>query len=269
MSKSSLFWISLAVFSMSVSSSAQAPVSPTEAPNYSLVFYDDFTNLNLAADALTGEYPWYRGIWYESLPTPFKASVSSSALKLTWNTGQSPADTTISSCSQDGLHCRAFRYGYFEARMKWDVATGAWPAFWMIPVQNIWGASETGELDIFEGQGDPADSHTYFGTIHDWVSVNGTSTDIANNLASNSATIPGVDFTQWHKYGVLWVPGTVTWYFDDVQVLTAPTYPIFDQQYFYLMLGEQEGVGWQGGNTTGVTAKNLSLSVDWVKVWQP
>ncbi len=152
--------------------------------------------------------------------------------------------------------------------MKWDVTTGAWPAFWMIPVENIWGATENGELDIFEGQGAPATAQTFYGTIHDWMVINGVSTDVQNNNGHNAVTISGVDFSQWHTYGVLWVPGRVTWYFDQQPVLTANTYPIFDEQDFYLVLGAQEGANWTYGNLTGVTATSMNLYIDWVKVWQ-
>jgi len=130
------------------------------------------------------------------------------------------------------------------------------------------GAEETGELDVFEGQGDTEDAHTFFGTIHDWVTANGASTDIANSNGHNNYKLPGVDFAQWHTYGVLWVPGRVTWYFDDQAVLTVPTYPIFDQQFYYLMFGAQEGANWSAGNMAGVTATGFYLAIDWVKVWQ-
>jgi hypothetical protein len=260
-------WIGVLCFGLSVQLKATGPTPPAQAAGYSLVFFDDFANLNLSADG-TGQYPWYRALWWETPPTPFNSSVSSSVLDLAWTQGQNPADTSITSCSSDGTRCRAFRYGYFEARMKWDVTTGAWPAFWMIPVESIWGATESGELDIFEGQGNPANAHTFFGTIHDWVIVNGTSIDVANNGSKNYYNIAGVDFTQWHTYGVLWVPGKVTWYFDQQPIISAPTYPIFDQQNYYLVLAAQEGADWTAGNTSGVSASSLNLYVDWVKVWQ-
>jgi beta-glucanase (GH16 family) len=197
---------------------------------------------------------------------------SSGALDLDWTrsswSGSGLCDATVEGESNSGLSGQSFRYGYFEARMKWDVTTGAWPAFWMIPVEGIWGATETGELDVFEGQGAPANAHTYYGTVHDWVRMNGTSVDVANNQGSNAAVLAGVDLTQWHTYGVLWVPGKVTWYFDNSPVISAATYPIFDQQNFYLMLGAQEGVNFVSGNMTGVTATSLNLYVDWVKAWQ-
>ncbi len=152
--------------------------------------------------------------------------------------------------------------------MKWDVSTGAWPAFWMIPTQGFSGAPETGELDIFEGQGDPADAQTYFGTIHDWKTINGKAVDVANNNATNAYKAAGVDFSTWHTYGVLWVAGEVTWYLDDQPILSSTTYPIFDQQNYFVMLAAQEGANWTYGNMTGVTASSLHLYVQWIRVWQ-
>jgi beta-glucanase (GH16 family) len=254
-------------FFCSANTRAAGPAPPAQAAGYSLVFYDDFSNLNLSPDG-AGQYSWYPGLPWETPDTLFGASGSSSSLDLTWTRGQSLADTTISSCSSDGNRCRTFRYGYFEARMKWDVTTGAWPAFWMIPVEGIWGAHETGELDVFEGQGDSADGQTFFGTVHDWLNSDGGSFDLANNNAHNWFRLPGVDFSQWHTYGVLWLPGKVTWYFDDKPIITAYSSPIFDQQNFYLLLTMQEGADWTAGNTSGVTASSLNLYVDWVKVWQ-
>ncbi|WOO40095.1 DUF7594 domain-containing protein [Rubellicoccus peritrichatus] len=34
------------------------------------------------------------------------------------------------------------KYGYFEARMRWDTETGMWPAFWLMPQRNQHGIQE-------------------------------------------------------------------------------------------------------------------------------
>jgi glycosyl hydrolase family 16 len=259
--------LACALFGRAEEGWATAPQPPSQAAKYSLVFFENFVNLNLSPTS-SGQYIWFKDLWWETAPETFNAAVASSVLDLKWSKGQNPPETTISSCSPDGLNCRAFRYGYFEARMKWDVSTGAWPAFWLIPVEGIWGAAETGELDVFDGQGDPADAHTYFGTIHDWLTTNGTTVQLASNDGHNYYLASGVDFSQWHNYGVLWVPGYVTWYLDNNPILTAPTYPVFDKQRYFIVLSAQEGVNWTAGDTTGVTAAALNLYVDWVKVWQ-
>ena len=147
--------------------------------------------------------------------------------------------------------------------MKWDPVTGSWPAFWIIPVEGMNGASETGELDIFEGQG--ATPYTYYGSIHDW--RNGS--DVANNNGSNTYQLSNtVDLSQYHTYGALWTPGHVVWYFDDQPILSASTPAIFDSQNYYLIIGSQEGANWSYGNMSGVSASSLPLNVDWVHVWQ-
>ncbi len=264
-----LYWLSCGNHTATTPAAAPAAqiTPPSQAAGYTLAFSDGFSPFDLSPDG-TGNHTWYPGIWWESIPVPFHASVYASLLDLAWTPGQNPADTTISSCAPKGGVCHAFRYGYFEVRMKWDVTTGAWPAFWMIPTQGFTSAPETGELDVFEGQGDPQNAQTFFGTIHDWKTINGKALDVANNDGKNAYTLPGVDFSVLHTYGVLWVPGQVTWYLDNQPVLSSVTYPIFDQQNYFLMLGSQEGVNWISGNTTGVTASSLNLYVAWVRVWQ-
>jgi len=239
---------------------------PPQAAGYSLAFSDNFTPLNLSPNG-EGDYTWYQGLWWNTGTSPSSdISSTKSSLTLNWENGQGTSDTDVSACSPNGLYCHAFRYGYFEASMLWDPTTGSWPAFWMLPVQDITGlgsADESGEIDIFEGQG--ATPNTYFGTIHDW--KNGV--DIANNESTNAYPLAStVNLTQYHTYGVLWVPGTITWYFDNQPLYSAATYPIFDQQNFYPILSSQEGVDWTYGDMSGVTASSIPLNVAWIHVWQ-
>jgi beta-glucanase (GH16 family) len=240
---------------------------PAQAAGYSLMFSDDFTSLNLSPNG-TGNYRWYDGVWFYNNPAPLaNISVANSELSLVWQKSQTGDDTSVETFAQNNANYHAWRYGYFEARMKWDVVTGAWPAFWLTPIEAAFGqdvyngAQEQGEFDIFEGQGDQP--HIYTGTIHDW--VNGKSTSNANNTWTLAST---VDFSQYHTYGMLWIPGKVTWYFDDQPLMSAPTPTVVDKQTYLMILGMQEGAAWQGGNLTGVTVSSMKLTVDWVHVWQ-
>jgi beta-glucanase (GH16 family) len=242
--------------------SAYAQTAPPQASGYNLVFSDEFDSSHVSPTG-TGSYTWYPGIWWErSLPLPSLITDSNSALNLTWSTSGGMYDTSISGLSRDGTQGHTFRYGYFEARMKWDVTTGSWPAFWMVPKQGMQGATDTGEIDIFEGQG--SQPFTYFGTLHEW---NGT-TEIRRN-SPNWVNLPiSNDFSQWHTYGLLWVPGKVTWYYDNQALFSSNTTSVFDAQDFFVVLSMYEGANWTKGNMTGVTASNLNLSADWVRVWQ-
>jgi hypothetical protein len=127
---------------------------------YQLVFHDDFDNLDLSPDS-HGKHVWYEGVWFNKHHVPLSSiSASGGMLTLTWNRGQDQVDTSITTLSHDTKNFRAWKYGYFEARMKWDQVNGAWPAFWLIPVQDANrtdlynGVRESGEVDILEGQGD-------------------------------------------------------------------------------------------------------------------
>ena len=240
---------------------------PSQATAYKLAFEDDFDSLDLSHDG-TGVHTWYQGIWFNHHHSPAaNAFASDSVLSLNWRKNQGSPDTSISTLSRDKQHYRAWRYGYFEARMKWDAVNGAWPSFGLIPVQDATGEDiydgirRSGEIDIFEGMGD--DPHTYFGTLHEWVQLQTAAT--TGNAFKLS---PSVDFSRYHTYGLLWEPGKVTWYFDDRPLHSEPTTPIFDKQDFFLVLGMQEGVDWKSGDVSGVSAQTLNLSVDWVRVWQ-
>jgi hypothetical protein len=240
---------------------------PPQASGYLLAFSTDFYPLNLSPNSV-GSFTWYNpGIWWET-PAPYNnIFLLNSALDLVWTKGQTNADTSISTAAQDGSYYQGWHYGYFEVRMRWDTVNGAWPAIWMIPIQDILspGQQEEGELDIFEGQGNTPD--IFYGTIHDW--KNGQ--DVANNNCCNAYQLPSnVDLSQFHTYGALWTPGHVSWYFDNHLLNTVETYPIFDdlQQSYYLILGSQEGANWTPGNTSGVSATSIWMQVQWVHVWQ-
>lgn len=256
---------------------AAQPDVPPQASGYKLAFEDNFNTLDLATDG-PGEdqksrvHTWYPGVWWSSKPTELgNISVSKSILALTWTRNHPGRDTrtSITTLSHDKRQFKAWRYGYFEARMRWDVVKGAWPAFWLIPVQdatgqNVYdGVKKTGEIDIFEGQGGLP--HTFYGTIHEWWLNTGT--DHSNR--NNAFHLPeDADMSQFHTYGLLWKPGQVTWYFDNHPLHSEKTPEIVDRQDFYLVLTMQEGVNWTGDDLSGVTATRMTLNVDWVRVWQ-
>lgn len=246
---------------------AAVPPAPAAASGYHLAFNEDFDNFDLSPDG-GGSHTWYEGVWFNRIHAPLSnISVSSSALKLVWRREQEAFDTSITTLSRDLRHSLAWRYGYFEARIKWDVVPGAWPALWLIPVPDTNGKAtfkdtgESGELDIFEGQGDHP--HTFFGTAHDWINLHDHPT------SNNSFPLPATaDLAQYHTYGLLWVPGKVTWYFDD-QTLHSEALPgIFDRQDYFIVVSMQEGADWKANNLSEVDATQMTLTADWIRVWQ-
>ena len=197
----------LAAF-LALSSGAYAQAPPSQAAGYDLVFADDFNPLSLSPNG-GGNYNWFDGVWFWN-PAPLSnISTTGTGLTLTWTANQGSDNTSIETFSTASPHYRTFQYGYFEVVMKWDVVTGAYPAVWLTPIEAAFGedhyngVQEQGEFDLFEGQA--AQPHTYFGTVHDWKNLVGSAN--TNNSWQLSSD---VDFSQYHKYGMLWVPGKVT-----------------------------------------------------------
>jgi hypothetical protein len=245
-------------------SAVGSPTPPSQVTGYKLVFSEDFDTPSLSPDG-DGNYIWYKGLWWEKPAPATNISIANSVLALNWRKGQTPNDTSITTLSRDAKYHHAWRYGYFELRMRWDTVTGSWPAIWLMPLQNAdtHDGREAGELDIFEGQG--ATPHTFYGTIHDWTHDQ----DAKNNKGSNYYELSNtVDLSQYHVYGLLWTPGRVVWYLDNQSLFSASTYPIFDLQDYYLIVGSQEGANWTYGDLSGVSASTIAVNVDWVRVWQ-
>lgn len=236
---------------------------PAAAANYRLAWSDEFSALNLSPSG-SGAFNWYRSYWWNSyIPPTANITVANGVLGLKWTRNQGGSETSISTFAHDASQGHVFRYGYFEARMKWDVATGAWPAFWAIPAQAANGQQHTGELDFFEGEG--ADRYTFFGTAHEWNEGRQLWVSNPNYFAAGSSA----DFSQWHTYGSLWTPGQISWFLDGRLLGSSNLPAIFDQQNFFLVLSMQEGANWSPGNLSGVSVQDLNLYVDYVRVWQP
>lgn len=233
---------------------------PAAAPTYQLKFHDDFNVLDLNATRDPRKVStWVEGIYYNECNPQADISVTNSVLSLKWHR---------EACGQTDVSAMlVFRYGYFEARLRFNPVLGMWPAFWMEPVEAINGATHTGEIDIMEFMGD--DLAHIFTTWHEWQG----STDLANNADSNAVVLPAdFDSRAWHKYGMLWTPGQAVWYLDDAQVNASALPPIFDEQHFFPIVSMLEGINWIPGDLVGANgeqvANSLELQADYVRVWQ-
>jgi beta-glucanase (GH16 family) len=250
--------------------------APIAHSGYHLVFRDDFNRLDRRV--------WSTHVWYDDPPSPaWDGFQTVEGGVLTLRTSRSfllpggagwPINTVTSLGSG-----RAFRFGYFEARMRWTAAQGAWPGFWLLstrhatnpayPAVNPYCARHglsnalclSAELDIFEGQG--SDPHGFYGTIHrnscDCYGV----PDAQNR--DNYVRVAPLLGDRWHVYGMLWLPSRVTWYLDGRPVLRAPVYASTSQPMFLLL--QMWTDGWSGPPSAS-TPEVLETQVDYVDVWQ-
>ncbi|MYL48093.1 family 16 glycosylhydrolase [Halobacillus litoralis] len=181
-------------------------------------------------------------------------------------------DYTSAKLKTKGLFSK--KYGKFEAKMKLPEGQGYWPAFWMMPEDDVYGPWPTsGEIDIMEAAG--GDTSTIGGTIHygeEWPN---------NTYTGKEYHFPeGEDFTGYHTYSVEWEPGEIRWYVDGELYQTLNdwfskgenqgekyAFPAPFDQEFYMILNLAVG-GWYGGNPDETTEFPGQMEVDYVRVYE-
>jgi len=121
-----------------------------------------------------------------------------------------------------GLHCcrytsgmvttlgrESFRYGLFEARIKYPPGPGFWTGFWLSPYDYSWPP----EIDVAEHLGSEP-SHI-ISAYHYNIWSKGRKTKSTANLA---IAMPRNMERGWHTYAVMWEPNILKWYVDSKQV---------------------------------------------------
>lgn len=169
----------------------------------------------------------------------------------------------------------AQRFGYFEARMKFQSSPGQWGAFWLMPERNIYCADNSGrdatEIDIVEGfpnpPGAPRNRHRKVNIAVHYDGYGDAHKRQSRSIPSrNDRRIsPGFDASEFHTYGFLWTPDSYVWYLDGIPVHRIDDPNIISQTEKYLKLST-EVAGWSGR----LDHKRLPADtvVDWVRVWQ-
>ena len=143
------------------------------------------------------------------------------------------------------------QYGVFEIRAKVPPGKGLWPAFWLLPANGAWPP----ELDVLEILGDnPSKVHM------SWHS-NG---DGKHSSETKTIDIPDAS-ADFHTYSVEWTKDTINWFFDDIQVASAPT-PSDLHQPMYMLVNLAVGGGWPGAPNAS-TQFPASYSIDWVRAY--
>ena len=163
-----------------------------------------------------------------------------------------------------------FTYGYLEARIKLSPGQGSWPAFWMLG-NNIatvpWPAC--GELDIMEFKG--TFPQVTYGTVHYANSGGG-------HTYKGSTKDVGVDLSlDYHRYGMMWKPDEVTFYFNDSLVYSVqksdtgltrwpfgPNAQGVDPSFYIIF---NLAMGGHFGGAIDPTLNSSSLNVDWVRYY--
>ena len=160
---------------------------------------------------------------------------------------------------------RDFFFGRFEARIKVPTGQGMWPAFWMLPTDEVFGGwPQSGEIDIMENIGSAPS--TVFGTIHYGDPFPNNQSQGATYTFDNAALAD--DF---HVFAVEKEAGEIRWFVDDIlySVKTpsdiAPFSWPFDERFHFLL---NLAVGGNfPGDPDGTTVFPQTYEIDYVRVW--
>ena len=180
----------------------------------------------------------------------------------TWSSGR------IDTCQLAG-----FKYGRLEAKLRYDVVSGAFPAFWTIGTcayyptgEDIVGVkkskgtqwAQNGELDMFEGRGTNK-------TIAQggWYNQD----DGKGNQQLIFGEGKNIDASEYHVYAFEWTPTSITSYIDGVETGTKDITNIKSwQRPMYLILNMAVG---STGGTPAADCTSMKMEVDWVRVYAP
>ena len=182
----------------------------------------------------------------------------------------SPGVYTSARLKTQGLF--SFQYGRYEARIAVPEEQGLWPAAWLMG-NNIaevsWPAC--GEMDMQERIDALLTPDVNYGSIH--------GPGFTGGAISTPFYFPGgVTAATFHTYGMIWKPGSVSYYIDNpaapyatytstatVQDYANATWP-FDSGANFLLLNLAVGGTWPG-NPDGTTVFPATTLVDYVRVY--
>ena len=171
----------------------------------------------------------------------------------------------------------SIKYGRVDVRAKFPSGNGIWPAIWMLPNDNRYGAwAYSGEIDIAEGRGRVPNK--VFGAMH----YGGAWPDNLNTSDLLDITADGkkkTDTTDWHVYSVVWENDNIKVYCDGKAFFKCTkdqwksnsdmgnSYAPFDQR-FYAIINLACGGTFDSGNKPGDDFTGADLYVDYIRAYQ-
>lgn len=156
---------------------------------------------------------------------------------------------------------KLFEYGRMEIRARLFGATGAWPAFWMLPQGKGW--PDGGEIDIMERLNDEGFAYQ---TVHSHY------TYILGIKDPPPGSTAPINTDDYNVYAVEIWPDSLRFFINDIHNFTYPRietdqegqFPFGDP--FYLLLDMQLGGSWVGA----VDPDDLPVEmwIDWVRWYE-
>lgn len=247
-----------------VTASSVRALPPAVSSDYELIWQDEFDGTNLDRsywDYVTGERR-------DAVNTEDAVSVTGgSAVITTYTSGTAHYTGFIQTKEKFSQP-----YGYYEARIKFNDASGMWSAFWLMPytIGTPLGQPDIGgvEIDIVEHRMKKQNGTSIENVINSGLHWDGYN---ANHKKTNNESVqPTLLNGTWHTYGVLWTPAGYTFYFDDTPIWQTSS-AVSHRSSFVLLSSEVEGAGWAGqipaGGYGSPAASTTKMTTDYVRVY--
>ncbi len=159
-----------------------------------------------------------------------------------------------------------WRYGRIEMRAKLPTGRGLWPAFWMMPTDEVFGGwPRSGEIDIMELIGQQP--NRVHGTIHF------ATPSLQHQYQGTFYTLPQGTFNDdFHLFWIEWQQNEIKWYVDSTLYFTrvpanlgGANWPFNER--FHIILNVAVGGNWPG-SPDSTTVFPQAMVVDYVRVYQ-
>jgi len=225
--------------------------SPIAGTNYKLIFDDEFAGTKLDTSEWNTVGPWGHPVSSTLAGETYSAANVTQDNGLTITAERTGNTWTTGIISTNGLE--QWRYGFFDIRAKMPPeAAGFWPAIWMSGSN-----SSTYELDIAEAWGnDPG------------VIAQTTHTSAGQYIGQQQVQTTGTTWSsEYHDYEMLWQPGRVTFYIDNVE--TASFTGDISNEFMYLMINfDVGGPNDFSGPANASTPSPAQFDIQYVRVYQ-
>ena len=155
-----------------------------------------------------------------------------------------------------------FMDGRLEIKAKLNGATGAWPAFWLLPQEGQWPMG--GEIDIMERLN--YDNIAYQ-TVHSHYTY-----DLGFKTTPPQGSTGPIHPEAYNVYAVEMYADSLCFFINDQHTFTYPRIETDQEgqfpfhQPFYLLLDMQLGGSWVGA--VDPTELPVEMSIDWVRFYQ-
>ncbi|MBC7902320.1 MAG: family 16 glycosylhydrolase [Gemmatimonadaceae bacterium] len=246
--------------------------APNNYPGYTLSWADEFNGTSLDAGAWTNELgdgcPTLCGFGNNELQyytNPPSNLFFQDGKMLIEARQESVAGKNFTSARIKTQGKKSFQFGRIDIRALLPYGKGIWPAFWLMPQDNVFGGwPRSGEIDLMEYVG--SEQSKVLGTLH--FGPGPGSTYITKNYFLPTGTF----HDQFHVFSLEWKTDQIKWLVDGNVYATinkadlgANNYPFNEKFYFIINMAV-------GGNLPGPPDANTVypqwLIVDYIRIYQ-